>query len=126
VKARLADRGKPAGGDLGPPVSYLVLREGTPVYEPGGKRIGVVEEVVADTVLDIFDGLVIHTEPLPGRHLFASVDQIAELRERGVVLSVGRHAQRPASEQREDRPEEPADGRLRALLRRAWDRLGGA
>jgi uncharacterized protein YrrD len=120
------DRGRRAGGDLGPPVSYLVLKEGTPVYDREGQRIGVVEEIVADTVLDIFDGVVIHTEPLPGRHLFASVDQIAELHEQGVLLSVGRDALGPASRKRnDDDTTEPADGRIHALLRRAWDRLGG-
>jgi sporulation protein YlmC with PRC-barrel domain len=126
VRARIADRGRPAAGDLGPLVSYLVLREGTPVYDRRGKRIGVVEEIVADTALDIFDGLVIHTEPLPGRHLFASVEEIAELHERGVLLSVERGSLRPPQDRDDQASEEPADGRLRALLRRAWDRLGGA
>ena len=44
----------------------------------------MVEDVQAPA--DIFEGIVIHTRPLPGRHLFARHDEIAELRERGVVL----------------------------------------
>ena len=76
--------------DLGPPIAYTVLEEGTPVYDRDGKRIGVVEHVVADMQLDIFEGVIVHTRPLPGSHLFADVDQIAELHERGVLLSVGR------------------------------------
>jgi hypothetical protein len=81
-----ADR--PVGADLGPPVSYLALGEGIPVYDRRGRRIGVVERIAADAALDIFDGLIIHTEPLPGRHVFAGVDQIAELHERGVLLAL--------------------------------------
>ena len=39
---------------------------------------------------DIFDGVIVHTHPFPGRHLFADPDQISEIHERGVVLSVDR------------------------------------
>jgi uncharacterized protein YrrD len=75
--------------DLGNPIAYLVLEEGTPVYDMDGDRIGVVDHVVGDEVVDIFEGVIVHTTPLPGRHLFADADQISELRERGVLLSVG-------------------------------------
>jgi uncharacterized protein YrrD len=113
----------PAGVELGPPVSYLTLREGTPVYDRRGKRIGVVDGVLADTVLDIFDGLIIHTEPLPGTHLFAAVDQISELHEGGVLLSVDRDALGAPRDGRAEEEEEPADGRVHALLRRVWDAI---
>lgn len=114
------------GVDLGPPVSYLMLKEGTPVYDSSGRRIGVVDQIAADTVLDIFDGLIIHTEPLPGRHLFASVEAIAELHERGVLLSVEADALTPPREPRSGEDDEtPADGVLHALVRRAWDRING-
>jgi hypothetical protein len=86
-----------------------------------------VERIARDTALDIFDGLIIHTEPLPGRHLFAPVDQIAELRERGVLLALDAHKlsapQQPPLARPEHEP--PRDGRLHALLRRAWDRVNG-
>jgi hypothetical protein len=112
--------------ELGRPVSFLALAEGTPVYDRRGERIGVVEQVVGDEALDIFDGVIVHTRPPPGGHLFARVDQISELRERGVLLAVERDA---LSAPRERRPhadaEKPADGILVALLRRAWDRIGG-
>jgi uncharacterized protein YrrD len=112
--------------DLGPPIAYTVLEEGTPVYDRDGKKIGVVEHVLGDMQLDIFEGVVVHTRPLPGKHLYADVEQIAELRERGVVLSVRREdlhvppdeANRKQRE-REERPESP----LEARLRRAWDWL---
>jgi uncharacterized protein YrrD len=108
--------------DLGPPIAFSVLEEGTPVYDRGGKRIGVVEEVLSDR--DIFEGLIIHTHPLPGRHRFADVDQIAELHERGVLLSVGRDELREPSD---SRPEtgETLEGPVERRLRRAWDWIRG-
>ena len=112
--------------DLGPPIAYTVLAEGTPVFDRDGERIGVVEHVVADMQLDIFEGVIVHTPLLSGHHLFADVDQIAELHERGVLLSVHRDdLHEPPDEakrkrhDRDNRPESP----LQARLRRAWDRL---
>jgi PRC-barrel domain len=108
---------------LGPPVGYPAVRDGTPVYDRAGVRIGVVDHVVADDAADIFEGLIVHTLPLPGRHLFADADQIAELRERGVILAV------PAGElhdpgdrrARQAAPVEPVENPLQSRLRRAWD-----
>lgn len=110
--------------DLGPPVAYLAVREGIPVFDPDGNRIGVVEHVVADEPADIFHGLVVHTLPLPGRHRYADADQIAELRERGVLLSVGRDELREPTEpaaRRQRSPGDPPESRLEAGLRRAFD-----
>jgi hypothetical protein len=102
-----------------------VLKEGTPAYEPGGRRIGVVEEVAADAALDIFDGLIIHSEPLPGHHLFATADQVDELHERGVLLAVDRDAlARARAPGPSDDGDAPAESRLHGLLRRTWDRIG--
>jgi hypothetical protein len=112
--------GSPA--DLGPRIAWRALEEGIPVYGPDGREIGVVEEVIAPG--DIFEGVVIHTRPLPGRHLVAGHDQIASLHERGVVLAVGRDALRePDRPRRRDRrsPEPRWQGRFR----RAWDWLMG-
>jgi hypothetical protein len=111
--------------DLGAPVSHRGLADGTPVYDPGGRRVGVVDRVQEDA--GIFEGLVIHTLPLPGRHLFADHEQIAELRERGVRLAVGVEElhlldERSAHRRTEhDGPESPLERRLR----RAWDWLTG-
>jgi hypothetical protein len=110
---------------MGPPVAYIALREDTPVYDRDGRRIGVVDRVVADELMDIFRGIVVHTMPLPGRHLFADADDVAELRERGVLLSVGRDA---LSEPIDERPvRHTRDGSTggTARLRRAWDWLNG-
>jgi hypothetical protein len=114
--------------DLGPPIAYTVLEEGTPVYDRNGERIGVVDHVLADMQLDIFEGVTVHTLPLPGRHLFADVEQIAELHERGVLLAVERDQLHEPPDRSpgnrtdgDDRVESP----LEARLRRAWDRLAG-
>jgi uncharacterized protein YrrD len=114
--------------DLGPPIAYTVLEEGTPVYDRDGERVGVVDHVLADMQLDIFEGVVVHTLSLPGRHLFADVEQIAELRERGILLSVaGEELHGPPDEsaaRRKDR-EGSVENPLEARLRRAWDRISG-
>src|SRR4051794_24629964 len=112
------------GDDLGQAIAWTGLVEGTPVYDPDGRRIGVVEWVEAP--MDIFEGVVIHTRPLPGRHRFARHDQIAELRERGVVLSVGAD-EREDADQRSRPPARPRapEPTWEARLRRAWDRLTG-
>jgi sporulation protein YlmC with PRC-barrel domain len=113
--------------DLGDPVSHLVLKEGVPVYDRGGERIGVVDQVMFDELTGIFEGVIVHTLPLPGSHRFATHDQIAELRERGVVLAVDAdalHELRRPPERRGGAGEAP-ESPLEALLRRAWDRLSG-
>ena len=112
--------------DLGPKIAFMAVREGTPVYDARDKRVGVVEEVLADRHAGIFEGIVIHTLPLPGRHAVVDVDQISALHEAGVVLSVdGRvlrrareHARAP-SESTERMLEHP----LQAKLRHIWDRI---
>lgn len=115
--------------DLGPPIAATVLEEGTPVYDRARAKVGVVEELVGDPERDIFDGILIHTLPLPGHHRLASVDQISDIRERGVLLRVGRdalhdpEAERPRRPSGDTRPREPA---LQHRLRHAWDRLTGA
>jgi uncharacterized protein YrrD len=110
--------------DIGPPIAYLVLKEGTPVYDRSGDRIGVVEHVLADEAVDIFRGVIVHTEPLPGRHVYADADQIAELRERGVLLSVDRGQLPEPTEKSAARPADEVgsmESPLHAGLRRAWD-----
>jgi uncharacterized protein YrrD len=115
--------------DLGPPVSYIALEDGTPVYDRNGDRIGVVDHVQADMQLDIFEGLIVHTLPLPGRHVFADVDQIVEMHERGVVLSVEAdelHEPRDESGKgKRGSAEDSPEGALEARLRRAWDWIAG-
>jgi hypothetical protein len=109
--------------DLGGLVAYTAVADGTPVYDHQGRRIGVVEHVME--VGGIFEGVIVHTHPLPGRHLYADADQIAEIHERGVVLSVTRrelHA--PDQESRRCRAG-AGESPLEARVRRAWDWLTG-
>lgn len=113
--------------DLGPEVAHLALKEGVPVYDPDGRRVGVVDRVLTDEASGIFDGIVIHTVPLPGRHLYAGYEQVAELHERGVILAtsadrlpvLGRRRRRPGDD------DEPLESSLEARLRRAWDLITG-
>ena len=114
--------------DLGPPIAYQALPHGVPVYDRRATRIGVVEQVLADEPVDIFHGLTVLTEPSPGRHLVADADQIAELRERGVLLSVfadDLHEPRRYATAGEH-TDKPADGLLRSGWRRLVDRLRGS
>jgi hypothetical protein len=114
--------------DLGPPIAYTVLADGTPVYDRNGEHIGVVDHVLADMQLDIFEGVVVHTLPLPGRHLFADVDQIDELHEGGLVLSVGRddlHEPPDESARKRTDGDDRVESPLEARLRRAWDWIAG-
>jgi hypothetical protein len=112
--------------DLGPPIAFVAVREGTPVYDVKHTRIGVVEEVIADEQAAIFEGVVVHTLPLPGHHLVADADQIAGLHERGVVLSVDRAALRDSNRRgggaKRD-ADDPLEPPLQAALRRLWDRI---
>lgn len=86
--------------DLGAPISYLLLREGTSVYSSDGERVGEVAEIRSDEIRDIFDGLVVRHGLLPGHRRLVAADQIEELFERGVVLRLDAAAAEalPASE----------------------------
>jgi len=72
--------------DLGAPVSYLALEEGTAVVSADGEEVGHVAHVLADEESDIFDGIVI-SHGL-GRHTFADAEQVGEIHERGVMLTL--------------------------------------
>lgn len=94
-----------------------------PVYDRDGNRVGVVEHVMAEG--GIFEGVIVHTYPLPGRHLYADATQIAHLCERGVLLSVGgEELHDPRRESARRRRNGPAST-LEARLRRAFDWLTG-
>jgi hypothetical protein len=111
--------------DLGPQVAWLAITDGMPVYDPGGEQIGVAEHPLEAG--GIFEGVLVHTRPLPGRHLVADPGQIADIRERGIVLAVGRDALHDLdAEQRawaRDRHAGDLESPIEATLRRAWDWL---
>jgi hypothetical protein len=115
--------------DLGAPVSYLTLEQGTAVLSADGEEVGDVAHVLADEENDIFDGIVI-SHGL-GRHSFADAEQIADLYERGVVLTLTaaeaealpEPSENPAV--MEEDPSEPEGSPVADKLRRAWDLLSG-
>lgn len=121
--------------DLGNPSSYRALTGGTPVYSSDGDRIAEVEHVLADYDTDIFDGLVVDGGAAPGGHRFVDATQVAEIYERGVVLTIDAaasgqlpepSANPPAMEvSGEDFAEREWDDELEAKLKRAWDKLSG-
>jgi hypothetical protein len=43
------------------PIAYEALSAGTPVVSTTGTEIGTVEHVLADSSLDLFDGIVVKT-----------------------------------------------------------------
>jgi PRC-barrel domain len=114
--------------DLGNPVSYLVLAEGTPVLTSDGERIGTVEHVLAVPEADVFDGVIVDTGD---GHCFADAPEVDRLYERGVVLSLDAHAAqglpRPAANPAamEADPDDVTKSGLDDKLRRAWDYLSG-
>lgn len=55
------------------PIAYEVLAKGTRVFSATGTEIGVVEHVLADSSLDLFDGLVVKT---PAGLRFVTADQV--------------------------------------------------
>jgi hypothetical protein len=55
------------------PIAYEALTKGTPVLTTTGTEIGIVEHVLADSSLDLFDGLVVKT---PAGLRFVTADQV--------------------------------------------------
>jgi hypothetical protein len=117
--------------DLGPPVSYMALEEGTAVYSSDEEKIGVVVHVLAAEDEDVFDGLVIGEHRGPGGHRFADADQVERIYRDGVVLKLSHEESDRLPEPSanpavmRDDPADPASGRLAEKLRRAWDYLSG-
>lgn len=110
--------------DLGPPIAYLALRRGIPVFDPDGNRLGVMEHVLSDERSDVFHGLIIGAEsPLP-RHAFVDADQIAELHEGGVLLAGGGEALHDVNEPTGTGEATIGDGKMRARLEEAREWVG--
>jgi uncharacterized protein YrrD len=102
--------------DLGAPVAYLVLKNGTRVYDRSGRRVGEVEHVLADDQKDVFHGLILKTS---AGHRFAPADQVDGIFERAVIVAA------PADQlptPREDPPAKLATEQS-TVLRRAWEWL---
>jgi PRC-barrel domain len=74
--------------DLGPPISYLVLERGVPVFSSDGERLGKVVRVQRDIATHIFDGIVFATGSGPGGRRFVDAPEVGEIYEGGVVLRI--------------------------------------
>lgn len=75
--AKLADRGAPA--------SYLTLTKGVAVYGSDDKRVGKVEQVLADFESDVFDGIVVATR---AGERFVDASRVDGVYEYAVVLAL--------------------------------------
>jgi len=114
--------------DLGNPASYLTCSQGVHVYASGGEDVGTIAHVLSAPEEDIFDGLVLDT---PHGHRFVDAPLVAEIYERGVVLTIGagevaglpEPSANPASIEAD--PSDVEGSALGEKLRRAWDRLSG-
>jgi hypothetical protein len=118
--------------DLGAPISYLVLAEGTRVESADGQVVGKVRRVLADPGADLFDGIVIDTD---GGDRFADSPEVDELYEQVVILRLTaeearrlpEHSPAPAviDASSEDIAEDTTGDRMKDAAKRAWDRLSG-
>lgn len=117
--------------DLGARVSHLTVEKGIRVLSSDGREVGEVELVLSDGDTGIFDGIVVDTSLAPGGWRFADAAQVADLRERGVVLTLDAKAcerlpepsDNPAVMEAE--PGDEPDSPLVQKLRRAWNLLSG-
>jgi hypothetical protein len=119
--------------DLGAPISYLVLAEGTPVRTADGEALGTVKRVLAVPEDDIFDGLILDT---PEGDRFVDADHVAALYERACVLDIpadhAHHLPEPSASPAamEVTPDDAAERggaghELGQALRKAWDKISG-
>jgi uncharacterized protein YrrD len=117
--------------DLGAPESFLTLSSGVPVYSSDGEKLGEVEYVLSAPDAGIFDGIVFDTTALPGGHHFVDAPEVAEIYERGVVLTLDAAAAKrlPAPSANPGTldidPEKLGKTGLNDKLRRAWDLISG-
>ena len=117
--------------DRGNPISYLALEAGAEVVTSDEEVVGKVEHVLADPESDVFDGLVIDIKTGPGGARFVDADQVAEIYERAVVLTLPSaevdrlHKPTPAPAALESHGVEDSEGPLMSKLHRAWDLISG-
>jgi hypothetical protein len=71
--------------DEGPPSSYLLLANDTPVYCSDEVTAGAVKEVLREPEKDIFDGLVVTTR---NGDRYVAAELVAAIHERGVDITL--------------------------------------
>ncbi|MFT3863889.1 MAG: hypothetical protein QM729_06425 [Solirubrobacterales bacterium] len=118
--------------DLGPKVSYLVAKQGIPVYSSDEVELGTVVEVLDAPEADLFDGIIFDTtKNRPGGHKFVDAPEVEGIYERGVILNIDAEAaaqlakpgKNPGSI--EISPDDVAGEPGPSFWQRAWDRLSG-
>jgi len=73
------------------PVSWFLIEPGWKVVASDGTEVGRIDEVVGDTGQDIFNGLSISTGLL-GRPQYVPAEQVAEITEGRVDLTLSKEA----------------------------------
>ena len=72
---------------MGDPVSWLMIEPGWKVVASNGADVGTVHEVVGDTTVDIFDGLVV-APGLLRTQKYVSADRVRSISEGEVDLAL--------------------------------------
>ena len=117
--------------DYGAPRSFRQIDAGVDVISSDGQRVGKLEHVLADEQTSIFDGIVIDVALGPGGHRFVDAPEVAEFRERAVLIAVSagdvdrlpEPSENPAVMQHGGA--EDSESELMQKLRRAWDLISG-
>ena len=114
----MTDNANQAPEDIGAPRSYLVLQDGTPVYDRAGDHVGDVEHVLADDAQDIFHGLIVKTGD---GHRFAPGEKIDGIYEHAVIVAVpADQLPTPSADAAAKKADEDGFGNG---LKRAWEWL---
>ena len=71
------------------PTSWLLVEPGYPVAAADGEEIGKVEEVLGDSVADIFDGLTVSTGLL-GKPKYVPGELVGSIDTEAVRLTIGK------------------------------------
>jgi hypothetical protein len=114
--------------DRGAPISYLVLAEGTTVVTSDERPFGRVKRVLADSEVDVFDGIIVETDE---GDRFVDADHVGDLYERAVVLpfdatdATGLPAPEPNPPALDADPDDTAPVSLGDRVRRAWELISG-
>jgi hypothetical protein len=100
------------------PVSWLLIEPGWHVEASDGSELGHVEEVTGDSSQDIFDGLSVAAEML-GRAKYVPAEQVGEIVDGRVRLTISRAAFEELGEFREPPVQDTIQPEKPSLVQRA-------
>jgi hypothetical protein len=107
------------------PVAWTMIERGWRVFDAPGEEIGRVAEITGDENADIFDGLSISKGILGGDRYVPS-EQVAEIREGEVRLSLSRAEVERLQQYKTPAPEEEVIPEASSWYQRlAWRLLAG-